>query len=277
MSSFKLKKIVKIDGLGAASGLVYDNGIIYAIGDNSSFLYEFDEKTKVLQKYPLVENAQEQTEKAQKLDFEAITKYQNQLYIFGSGSTKNRCKMVQFDLQTKKVVVTLDLTSLYEKMQELAKINSDEFNIEGVTRDQESWYFFHRGNSIHHRNVVFSLQAKDLLAGEKLVYHEIELPKIDKVTTSFTDAILLKNTFYFLAAAEDTLSTYDDGEVLGSCIGAIDIATMTLNFCQQITSENKFEGLTLYKDKNNELVFLLCEDTDTEVQESDIYKLILRK
>jgi hypothetical protein len=276
MKEIKLEKLFKINGLGAASGLVYENGIIYAIGDNSSFLYAFDEKKRELEKFPLIDNAQEQTIKSEKLDFEALTKQDNQLYIFGSGSTKNRNKMVQFDIQLNKITATLDLTNLYEKMQEIAKINPDEFNIEGVTRNNQDWYFFNRGNSIHQRNVVFSLKANDLSSIENLAYHEFQLPKIEGVTTSFTDALYLNNQLYFLAAAENTLSTYDDGEVLGSTLGSIDVATMTLDFTIQITHKNKFEGLTLYKQNPKEITFLLCEDTDTDVQESWIYILNLK-
>jgi hypothetical protein len=33
------------------------------------------------------------------------------------------------------------------------------------------------------------------------------------VYAGFTDAILVDNSIYFLATAEDTESTYDDGEV----------------------------------------------------------------
>ncbi len=52
---------------------------------------------------------------------------------------------------------------------------------------------------------------------------------------------------YFLATAEDTQSTYNDGEVKGSLIGVIDVATMKLEFTQKISDTHKFEGLTLIK------------------------------
>jgi hypothetical protein len=45
-----------------------------------------------------------------------------------------------------------------------------------------------------------------------------------------------------------------------------------------LLSENqKFEGITLYKESENELEFLLCEDDDTEALEAEIYKLTLKK
>jgi hypothetical protein len=50
---------------------------------------------------------------------------------------------------------------------------------------------------------------------------------------------------YFLATAENTAYAYDDGEILGSLIGRIDIETMKIYF-KKISPTNKFEGLTLF-------------------------------
>jgi hypothetical protein len=80
---------------------------------------------------------------------------------------------------------------------------------------------------------------------------------------------------YFLASAENSNSTYDDGEVLGSIIGRIDVKKMKIDFTQKISDTHKFEGLTLYKKSSNEIEFLLCEDNDTEVLEADVYKLVI--
>jgi hypothetical protein len=49
------------------------------------------------------------------------------------------------------------------------------------------------------------------------------------VRTCFTDAVLVDEKIYFLATAENTY-TYDDGEILGSLIGRIDIETMKIDF-----------------------------------------------
>ena len=82
---------------------------------------------------------------------------------------------------------------------------------------------------------------------------------------------------YFLAAAEDTASTYDDGEVLGSVIGCLDIESFELKFVEQISDHHKFEGITLLYENTESIGFLLCEDKDNEEMRSSIYKLILPK
>jgi hypothetical protein len=86
---------------------------------------------------------------------------------------------------------------------------------------------------------------------------------------------LVDDKIYFLSTAEDTQSTYDDGEILGSFIGRIDLKTMKIDFTQKITSTNKFEGLTFYQKSNDKIEFLLCEDNDTELLETKIYKLAI--
>ena len=86
---------------------------------------------------------------------------------------------------------------------------------------------------------------------------------------------MVEDKVYFLAAAENTNSTYNDGEVMGSLIGSIDLKSMILESCLQISDKNKFEGLTLYKKTGTQIELLLCEDNDTEELVSSIYKLII--
>jgi len=276
MEKFQLSLLFKIIGLGSASGLLFQNNTILAIGDNSSYLYEYQTETAKLQRHPLAENAQENTPKAFKPDFEAITQYADSIYIFGSGSTENRNFMVQVDSKTKEVIKTQELTDLYLTMQSFAKIAPEDFNIEGVIYNGETWFFFNRGNGKTGKNVVFTVEGKNLVNEFQIISNEYKLPKIKGVRTSFTDAILVDNKIYFLASAENSNSTYDDGEVLGSIIGRIDVKKMKIDFTQKISDTHKFEGITLYKKSSNEIEFLLCEDNDTEVLEADVYQLKLK-
>ena len=277
MEKFQLSLLFKIIGLGSASGLLFQNNTILAIGDNSSYLYEYQTETAKLQRHPLAENAQENTPKAFKPDFEAITQYADSIYIFGSGSTENRNFMVQVDSKTKEVIKTQELTDLYLTMQSFAKIAPEDFNIEGVIYNGETWFFFNRGNGKTGKNVVFTVEGKNLVNEFQIISNEYKLPKIKGVRTSFTDAILVDEKIYFLASAENSNSTYHDGEVLGTIIGRIDLKKMKIDFTKQISDKHKFEGLTLYKKSSNEIEFLLCEDNDTEVLEANVYKVVLSK
>lgn len=275
MEKFQLSLLFKIIGLGSASGLIYQDNSILAIGDNSSYLYEYTIDSQKLEKHALIENPQENTPKKVKLDFEAITKFENNVYIFGSGSTENRNKMVQFDTTTKKVIATTDLSDLYLVMQSFGKISPDDFNIEGAIYNGQSWYLFNRGNGKTNKNVVFTIDGENLTNDFRVLANEYKLPKIKGVRTSFTDAILVEDKIYFLATAENTESTYDDGEVLGSIVGRIDTTTMKIEFTKKITDTHKFEGISLSKKSGKEMEFFLCEDNDTEVLESNIFKLVI--
>lgn len=277
MEKFQLTLLFKIIGLGSASGLIYQDNTIFAIGDNSSYLYEYHIDSNKLERHALAENSEENIPKSIKPDFEAITKYQDSLYLFGSGSTVNRTIMVQVDAKSKNVIKSQDLSDLYLAMQSFGKIAEEDFNLEGAIFNGETWFLFNRGNGKTNKNIVFSIDGKNLANEFRIVANEYKLPKIKGIRTSFTDAILVDDKIYFLATAENTDSTYNDGEVLGSIVGRIDVKKMKIDFTKKITDTQKFEGITLFKKSEKEIEFLLCEDNDTEVLESNIYKLVISK
>lgn len=277
MEKFKLELLFQIIGIGSASGLIYKDNSLLIIGDNSGYLYEYQMDSQDLKRHPLLENPIENTLKKDKSDFEAITIFGNSLYVFGSGSTEKRNKMIEVNSSDKKVIATNDLAGLYTVMQSFGAIKPEDFNIEGAIYTGERWFLLNRGNGGSHKNVLFTIEGKNLINDFTILSNDYKLPKIKGVRSSFTDGILVEDGIYFLATAEDTASTYDDGEVLGSFIGRINLKTMKIDFTQKISSTHKFEGLTLYSNSKEKIEFLLCEDKDTEVLETDIYKLTLDK
>ena len=279
MKKFKLDLFLKIIGISSASGLIYKNDSLYIISDDSNYLYEYSITNADLEKHLLIENAavNENIPKNIKSDFEAITQLDDDIFVLGSGSTVARNKMIQMSEVQKKVLQNHDLTDLYLSMQYFAGISAEELNIEGVIFTGEKWYFFQRGNGKSAKNGIFTIESPYFTQGYSMLYASYDLPKINGVQASFTDAILVDDSFYFLASAEDSQSTYLDGAVLGSSIGRISIETMKLKKVVTITDNHKFEGLTLYKNNPKTLEFLLCEDQDNEVLESQIFKLTLNK
>ena len=277
MGKFTLELLFQIIGIGSASGLIYKDNSLLIIGDNSGFLYEYHIDSKDLKRHPLLENPTENTLKKDKADFEAITHYGDSLYIFGSGSTEKRNKMIQVNSSDKKIIATNDIAALYAVMQNFGDIKPEDFNLEGAIYTGESWFLLNRGNGSSTKNVLFTIEGKNLTNDFMILSNAYKLPKTKGVRSSFTDAVLVDDSIYFLATAEDTQSTYNDGEVLGSLIGRINLKTMKIDFTQKISSIHKFEGLTLYRNSKEKIEFLLCEDKDTEVLETEIYKLTLDK
>ena len=272
MEKFTLELLFQIIGIGSASGLIHKDDSLFIISDNSSFLYEYSIKEKELHTVKLFENSLENIPKKDKFDFESITQKGNKLYLFGSGSTPKRNKRLSYDL-TSEAIEEKDLSSIYDKLKQHASISDDDLNIEGALFHNEKWHLFQRGNGAQSKNGIFIFNKE----GNDIHFFPIPLPKIQNIEATFTDAILVENKIYFLAAVENTTSTYDDGEVLGSFIGALTIDNFQTEFTQEISQTHKFEGLTLYNNSKEKIEFLLCEDKDTEALETDIYKLTLDK
>ena len=277
MNSFTLELLFNIIGIGSASGLIYKDHTLHLIGDNSGFLYEYNIGDASLNHHALIENPSANIPKKQKPDFEAITSDETNIYVFGSGSTETRNKMITIDKKSKAIVATVDMSNLYLSMQSFADIKQDDFNIEGVVKEGDTWYFFQRGNGAGGQNGVFTVQSTNLELDFAVMYNALKLPKINGVRASFTDATLVDKELYFLAAAENSNSTYADGEVLGSLIGSINIEKMKIGKTKIISEKNKFEGLSLFSTSDKQIEFLLCEDNDTDALESNIYKLTLKR
>lgn len=275
MQKFTLEILFHIIGIGSASGLVYKNDSLFIISDNSSFLYEYQITEKQLSKIKLVENPQENIPKKDKYDFESIALKGNELHLLGSGSTSKREKRMIYNLDSKKTEQK-DLSKLYQNLKQTASITNDELNIEGAVFDNEKWLLFQRGNGANSKNGIVKLND-NLNKNSTIEFIPIQLPKIKQLETSFTDAILVDDKIYFLATAENTNSTYHDGEILGSIIGRMNSQTFEIEFTQQISDTQKFEGLTFYKKTETEIEFLICEDNDSDVLEATIYKLSLSK
>ena len=272
MQNFSLELLFQIIGIGSASGLIYKDNSLFVISDNSSFLYEFHIQEKELSRIKLFENSQENIPKKDKFDFESIAIKGNELHLLGSGSTSKREKRITYNLETA-AIAEKDLSGLYKNLKETTSISDEELNIEGAIFCKDNWLLFQRGNGANSKNGIF--KTKSLEIESKTEFIKVPLPKIKHLETSFTDAILVEDKIYFLATAEDTTSTYDDGEILGSIIGRMDSKTFEIEFTQKISDTHKFEGLTLYKKTATEIAFLICQDNDSDLLETNIYTLTL--
>ena len=276
MYSTDLAIFAEIDCIGSASGLFLREDLLYIIGDNSGYLNEYNFKTKHLRKIQILFDQTlpklENIPKSLKADFEILCQYDNKLYIFGSGSTAKRNLMIEFDLKTQEVFQK-DLTKTYTLLKSIAKIDDQNFNLEGAIFTGAEWLLFNRGNGLDSKNGIFKIEAKNLENVGQANFYSFKLPNIDHIESSFTDATLVKDEIFFIASAEDSKSTYADGNILGSFIGSINLHTLKLTFSNKIPGKHKFEGITLFSQNERSTSFLLCEDKDTEELKTTIYKL----
>ncbi len=266
------KYFTTINGISAASGLYYYQEKLFLISDNSGFLYEFDINSNKLSKHKLLDNASENMPKKLKPDFESISFKNEKLFVFGSGSSKNRNFRHTFDLHSAQTK-SKDIKKWYKKCKNIANFGEDDLNIEGSFFVNNKWYLWQRGNGENGRNGVFVYDKKS----KNIDYQTIELPKINGFQTTFTDCILVEGKIFFLAAAENSSSTVDDGLIYGSMIGCLDLDSFALISLIKISDTQKFEGLTLFENTDLRYSFLICEDSDTLTQESKIYKFTIEK
>lgn len=266
MEKIALHAYCKIEGIGAASGLVYHSNSLYLISDNSTYLYEYTLLEKQLKRIKLWEDSQEHLAKKDKADFESITLFNNKFYIHGSGSTDKRQLLVKYDLDTKETQKK-DVTKRYHKLSNSIGLAVNDLNIEGCIIDDNDYYYFQRGNGAQGRNGIFTYTKRS----KEVVFTEVALPSVKGIEATFTDAIAVDDSIYFLAACEDTTSTYTDGALYGSFLGCLDKRTYSVRFAHLLSNTRKFEGLTLFQKSEKALEFFLCEDDDTAATVSTIY------
>lgn len=273
MNDFILEIIATIFGVGAASGICLRDDTAYLISDDSNYLYRYSLTGQSLDTVLLVgqDHVHEGLPKKEKRDFEAMATDGEYFYVYGSGSSdrgkRNLRVTGRFGYPAPDTVE--DLTPLYTRLKYKFGVGDDNFNIEGVVHHRETIYLFNRGNGPDHLNGIFKLDA----ATGDTSFVPVALPKLGNVQTGFTDAMLIGDTLFFLAAAEDAESAYHDGTVSGTILGRLSLLTLQLGYWKTISTSHKFEGLALQQADDQQLVFLLCEDPDNGSRQSTLYRL----
>lgn len=274
MKVVSFQPFVTLEGINGASGLVIEGDRLLLIADDSPVLYSYSIPDKKLLKISLSNDGylRERLPKIIKPDFEAIAKWEDTYFIFGSGSAENRYHRLSVDCDTKEVTERSSLTELYNEMMVSSGMSSEDFNIEGVVIDGDTNFYFNRGNGPGHKNGVFRLKR-----GEKreISFHSVQLPEIKGASFGFTDACRYEGDLYFTASAEATSSTYDDGDVMGSGIGMISMDNLQLKDFEIVTKSHKLEGLAVSKVIDNTIEFIACEDADDDINETTLFKIIL--
>lgn len=273
MHEFYLKEFLDIPGISSASGIEFWEGQIYIVSDNSNYLYDYRITDNQLDRQVLLQSPQmERIAKPQKLDLEAMLLTEDRIYTFGSGSTAARERGFSISRNDWNSSV-LDLRNLYSAMKKSANISSSDFNIEGVAMHENSWLFLNRGNGPAGRNVIFKVDGDDLINDFVITCFDIELPQINGLLFGFSGAAVLGDSLYFIATAEEGLSTYEDGEIGGTVFGKLDLINMRIDHCQKISNDQKFEGITHYELQPQMISFLLCEDSDGSSDLTTIFRL----
>lgn len=272
----------ELEGVPSASGLEILDKTLYAVGDNSPFLYRINNNYQIEEKQPIasVEGmVNGVTPKEIKMDFEAIACVEKEegkeFLIFGSGSkSPKRDNMVTVNLGTG-AVNTYSLVEFYKKLRETARLEEGALNIEGAVVKNDELLLFNRGE-----NLILKYKLEELeryLAGERDCpapkTYFINLPEIKGIKAGFSGAAIIPNEdqVLFTASVENTEDWINDGEVLGSFVGMIDLKGLKDNVtpdCVRLIDKGKplnvkVESLAVfYPTLHNDLRLLLVTDSD---------------
>lgn len=295
LKTFTLKKIKDLEikqgfssvGIRAASGLVKRGPNFFVIADDDLSLAVFQiEEDANIDFVPLVpgilpENKDER--KKLKPDWESLTLVQfdqvEALLAIPSGSTANRRQGCLIELTATGSVVNssplkIDFSSLY---QELSRTFS-ELNIEGACFQGNKLKLFQRGNGLKAQNAIIDLDAKGILS-DILSHRPVQenwllnikdytLGDLNGCRLDFTDACAIGDKIWFLAVAENSASTYEDGEYNGAILACLDNSGKILNR-YKIECSQKPEGLWV-ESKEGQLHFYIVTDAD----DPSIYSLL---
>lgn len=229
-----LLNTVQLSNIPSGSGIAKSGDNYYVVGDDSPYLFLLDKDFKTISKTLLIDleyDADHRITKAEKPDFEALELIaDNQLIVFGSGSkSPHRDIFMLITLGSQLHVETYDITAFYKNLKDLPIFSDSELNIEATAFYNNRLFLLNRN-----KNLLLAFQFADLLAyikGEKKfsppIIKQFTLPKLNGIEAGFSGATTLQNQskLIFTASVENTTNAYDDGEIMGSFIGIIDIAT----------------------------------------------------
>jgi hypothetical protein len=274
--------MVELSEVPSASGLEHIGDDYYVIGDNAPWVFVLDRSFHMTSKFSL--GTYSATEggvmtKSAKHDFEAMTEMKwngdDYLFIFGSGSKQPyRFEGKLIDVANRKVDQTYSLQTFYEILREEAKLNPEELNIEAAATLNGKLYLFNRGKN---RVVVADVDHfMEFITGEceslKMKSYSIDLPKINDIKAGFSGAVGdgQRERILFTASVENTSDWVQDGEILGSFIGVIDVRNLEQHYAPetvQIKTKNgkvdfKAESISIIEKKGDTYNCAVVTDND---------------
>ena len=250
----KVTKRISLNGVPSASGIEIIKDTIYIIGDNSPWLFKLDADYKVIDKFQVfsIDNLENDTiKKSNKPDFEAMTIVQNnattEFYIFGSGSkSPQRDVLIIIDLDHPEKRRQISLTPFYKELKSQCEFTDDDLNIEAAIMHQDFISLFNRGKNTMIQFSISNFNSFILEEIDEIKFNiiNVNLPKINEFESGFSGACYLPemNKILFTSSVENTPNWIDDGQVLGSFVGIIDLANLETTvqpICVPISEKGK--------------------------------------
>ncbi|MFM7021373.1 MAG: DUF6929 family protein [Flavobacteriales bacterium] len=261
----------------SGSGVEHNDGVLFICGDDAPYLFKTNLNGEILQKIKIWDWQEEgRIPKLLKPDFEAMAHINDEVFLFGSGSLNPRNVLVKVNSENGSVE-KYDLGKLYENLRYEAGLKMDDFNIEAAAVYKDKLLLLNRGD-----NSILSLSLSDFFlsieTGKELTeveIHKFHLPLVEGYVAGFSGASVYRDKLVFSASVEKTTDWINDGEILGSFIGLIDLCNYELSACvlvQNILA--KIEGLCIIKESGQVLELAAVADNDDGM--STLIKLELK-
>lgn len=268
----KLKTILTLDNpfIAAASGLAIVDAKFMIAADDENFVALYDEEKKSGISIPIFPGdlpLDLHKRKKIKPDIESLVYLpDSKIMAVPSGSALNRDRGALLRGDGSKIK-DLSFQNFYAELRK----TFNELNIEGACVINEEVWFFQRGNGSLGENGIVKTTLDSCMGGQPTILEiqHISLGKFQGVNLSFTDVSSWNSHILFLAVAEDSKSTYLDGNVLGSFLGLMNSKGEILKI-EKLELTSKAEGLCAQDDK-----FFLVIDDDNRKLPSKLFSGII--
>ncbi len=286
MHQIKLKHHSELTSVHAASGLVKLRNTFYVIADDQLSLALFTlnntDSIQFLKLLPGQLPKDHREKKKLKPDWESLVHLfssddTDTLLILPSGSKPNRTVGVAANINDEELKSTrkIDFSLLYAHLEKKFL----DLNIEGAVVTGSVLKILQRGNGASRQNAIIDLdldgliadiQSSGVISADRILKStDYDLGTFEKVPLSFTDACFCNDQLFFIAAAENSDSTYDDGKYLGAVLGCINNSGEIV-FQKELLCEYKPEGLWVEFNTDR---YTVCVVTDAD--SSDIISSVL--
>ncbi len=285
----------------SASGTVFLEDMVYAIGDDSPWLFEIGlnfltSNKELIKHYPVDDNGR--ITKKIKPDFEAMELIEingrTSFVMLGSGSKSDTREWAFVVSQDQQMRIERSLIPLYKQLYKASReYDVTALNIEGLASSDETVFILNRGNG--GSNVIFTApiqEFEDYLTAKSdsitnLSSYKVTLPKVGGFEAGLSGATYWKQAdrLVFTASVEATGDVYNDGEILGSFVGSFPINQLQSNNTLDLTDAakpvylrgkpviTKVESVSVTQDDKRAIKGVLASDNDNGTSEFFKFRL----
>lgn len=272
------------EALSAASGLVAIGDYLHVIADDELTIATFrhsdpDQPGQLQTLLPGRLPAEKAARKRLKPDWEALLQLPGSadhphgaLIAFGSGSTEQRMQAAVLALDESGGLTGAVSTYSLQPFYDSASRKLEELNVEAVFLKAGRLHLVSRGNRIH---PISSVIACDLAAWLRwllepgqpvpaLTLTSLNLPSLNDVIASVSDAVALADGWLATAIAEATDDRYQDGPCVGAAIARFDERHRLIGWWP-LAEPIKVEGLVLTSGSTATELLLVNDPDDARI------------